>query len=88
MSAPLTEITSTNHTGIIIITNALGLILVLIFLVIRISVRVYLSPPFDIDDWLLFAATVRLPYGQRDLLMKMDSDSILGFLYHLLFTDI
>lgn len=58
ISEPLAEITPDKHGGLVIITNAFGLILVLIFLIIRVLSRVVISPPFDRDDMALVVATV------------------------------
>ena len=59
ISEPLAVITPDRHGGLIIITNAFGLILVLIFLIIRVLSRAIISPPFDRDDLALVIATVR-----------------------------
>ena len=58
ISEPLAEITPDKHGGLVIITNAFGLILVIIFLIIRVLSRVVISPPFDRDDLALVIATV------------------------------
>ncbi|KAK3169736.1 hypothetical protein OEA41_009120 [Lepraria neglecta] len=58
VSAPLGAITPTNHSGLIHITNAFGLILVLISMIIRVFVRLFIAPPFDRDDIALGVATV------------------------------
>jgi len=58
ISAPLASISPTDHGGLILITNAFGLILVLVFLLVRISVRLFISPPFGGDDYFLSLATV------------------------------
>ncbi|CAF9920580.1 MAG: hypothetical protein HETSPECPRED_004291 [Heterodermia speciosa] len=62
ISEPLAVITPDKHGGLIIITNAFGLILVLIFLVIRVLSRVVISPPFDRDDLALVVATLGFLY--------------------------
>ena len=58
ISEPLAVITPNSHGGLVIITNAFGMILVLIFLIIRVLSRVIISPPFDRDDLALVIATV------------------------------
>ena len=58
VSAPLGAITPTNHSGLIHITNAFGLIVVLISMIIRVFVRLFIAPPFDRDDVALGVATV------------------------------
>ena len=59
ISAPVATITPDNHGGLVLITNAFGLVLVLIFLLIRVMARAIVSPPFDRDDLALVYATVR-----------------------------
>lgn len=58
ISAPVAIITPDNHGGLVLITNAFGLVLVLIFLLIRVMARAIISPPFDRDDLALVFATV------------------------------
>lgn len=75
ISAPVAMITPDNHGGLVLITNAFGLILVLIFLVIRILARVIISPPFDKDDLALVVATV----GQETLSLRRSLTSFQAF---------
>ncbi|KAK4943226.1 hypothetical protein LTR66_014627, partial [Elasticomyces elasticus] len=56
-SAPLALVDGDNHGAWVIITNAFGLILVLICLLIRLYIRRVASPPFAKDDTVLSAAT-------------------------------
>jgi hypothetical protein len=66
---PFEVIDSQHHAGIIIITAAICLVITLVCLLIRVYVRVLLSPTFGIDDWILLAATVRAP---RDTMCRHD----------------
>ena len=59
-SPPLAVITPDDHRGYIHIANAFGLCLILLFTLIRVSVRLLISPPFQYDDVLLFTSTVCL----------------------------
>ena len=59
-SPPFAIITDTDHSGWVIIATAFGLSCVLICALIRVFVRIAISPPFGHDDTVLAAATVRL----------------------------
>lgn len=84
VTAPLAAMSPTDHGNLIIITNAFGLIVVLIFLIMRVSVRMFISRSYDKDDYLQFAATVRLLIlTTRTEYLKRTADLVLGFLYHL-----
>lgn len=56
-SAPATVITNSDHSGWITITSGLVLCHVLLFLGIRVYIRVSVSPPFRWDDTVLCLAT-------------------------------
>ena len=56
--APLDVISSTDRSGLIVLTNTLLLIFVLICLVVRIFTRIRISGPWLQDDTLISAATV------------------------------
>lgn len=58
-SAPLTIITSTDRSGLILIATALGLIFALVSLLIRAYVRYEFSRQFARDDAVLTVAVVR-----------------------------
>lgn len=47
VSAPLTVITPTDHSGLIIIAAIFGLVLILIFMVIRVFARLYINLHLD-----------------------------------------
>ena len=55
---PLLEVTSDDHRAWIAIATALGLSCSLVTLMIRIFVRIMISPPFGHDDTAFGAATV------------------------------
>ena len=78
ISAPVAALTEHNHGGLVLITNAFGLISVLIFLVIRIFARAIISPPFDRDDIALVVATV----GQNKYCSSNVANALSGLLYH------
>lgn len=57
---PLLEVTPTDHTAWIVITTFLGLCCALVTALLRIFVRLVISPPFGHDDTIVLVATVRL----------------------------
>jgi hypothetical protein len=57
-SPPFETIDDKHHAGIIIITGAICLMISLVCLLIRVYVRVFLSPPWGSDDIILLGATV------------------------------
>ena len=82
--APLAALSPTHHGVLIIITNTFGLIMVLVFLMIRVSVRMFISRSHDKDDYLQCAAVVRLRIRiTRTEYLKRTADLVSGFLYHL-----
>lgn len=60
ISPAIAVVTPTDHGGLILIANGFGLCLILIFMVLRVFARLFISPPFDRDDLALGAATVSL----------------------------
>lgn len=58
--APVEIINSTHHGAWVVIATALGLLLAVICLLIRIYVRVVITPPFSRDDYIHALATVQL----------------------------
>jgi hypothetical protein len=58
-SPPFETIDDKHHAGIIIITAAICLMISLVCLLIRVYVRIFLSPPWGSDDIVLLGATVR-----------------------------
>ena len=58
ISPPIAIITPEDHGGLILIANGFGLCLVLIFMIVRVFARLFISPPFGRDDLLLGIATV------------------------------
>lgn len=59
-SPPFQVVDDLHHGAWIIITAALGLVVSLVCLLIRLYVRLALSPPFAYDDYVLLGATVSL----------------------------
>ena len=57
-SPPFQVVDGSHHGAWIIITGALGLVVSLVSLLIRLYVRLVLSPPFAYDDFVLLGATV------------------------------
>ncbi|KAH8432486.1 uncharacterized protein LDX57_010123 [Aspergillus melleus] len=57
-SAPFETIDSKHHAGIIIITTAICMVITLVCLLIRMYVRLLLSPPLAFDDIILLGGTV------------------------------
>jgi len=63
---PIAVVTPTDHGGLILIANGFGLCLILIFTIVRVFARLFISPPFDRDDMALGVATVSLHWtGSR-----------------------
>ena len=60
-SAPFETIDSKHHAGIIIITTAICMVITLVCLLIRMYVRLLLSPPLAFDDIILLGGTVSCP---------------------------
>jgi hypothetical protein len=58
-SPPATIITATDRSGWVMVATALGLTVVLLFLAIRVYIRLQISPPFRYDDAALVATSVR-----------------------------
>lgn len=56
-NAPLAVLDPDDHGAWILICNAFGLTVVLITLLIRIYIRVKVSPPYGVDDWTVTGAT-------------------------------
>lgn len=67
--APLAVVDADDHGAWVLICNAFGLTLILITLIIRIYVRVRVSPPFATDDFVL-AATTALAIVQLSVVFK------------------
>lgn len=66
--APLEITNSTQHGSWVVIATALGLVLGVVCLLIRIYVRVVITPPFSKDDYVHGVATVRLlPQRGQDI---------------------
>jgi len=80
VSAPLAVITPTDHSGLVIIAGIFGLFLVLIFMIVRVFARLYISPPFGRDDYALFVATVR---PKTLLVQRYTLTMISGFRHHI-----
>lgn len=78
-SPPAAVVTSTDHGGWITITAALGLPFVLFFLVVRVYIRMGISPPFRYDDAVLGIATVG-PIEQSLLARGTDSKQVMSVL--------
>ncbi|KNG81982.1 hypothetical protein ANOM_010574 [Aspergillus nomiae NRRL 13137] len=57
-SPPFQVVDGSHHGAWIIITGALGLVVSLVSLLIRLYVRLVLSPPFAYDDFVLLGATI------------------------------
>ena len=57
-SAPVEAITATQHGAWVVIATALGLVLGLTCVFIRVYVRVVITPPFGRDDYMHIVATV------------------------------
>lgn len=57
-SPPFQVVDDLHHGAWIIITAALGLVVSLVCLFIRVYVRLALCPPFASDDYVLLGATV------------------------------
>jgi hypothetical protein len=75
ISPPIAVVTPTDHGGLILIANGFGLCLILIFMIIRVVARLFISPPFDRDDLALGVATVSLhEMGSR----KSQADGFAG----------
>lgn len=72
---PLLEVTPFDHRAWLAVATALGLCCALMTLLIRIFLRVVISPPFAHDDTINLAATVRRPisytFGSSRLLILM-----------------
>jgi hypothetical protein len=62
---PFAVVTEGDHSGWLIIATALGLAMVLLSSVIRVTIRIMFGQKFGIDDVILGAATVRLILKQR-----------------------
>lgn len=60
-SPPFEVIDSDHRGGVIIIVAACSLVLSLVAVLIRVYVRLLLSPPFGLDDHVLLGATVGDP---------------------------
>lgn len=58
-TAPVQVVDENHHGAWIIIATALGLVLGLMCVLIRVYVRVVITPPFSKDDYLHFASTVQ-----------------------------
>lgn len=72
--APPFEVIDDQHqAGVIIITGAICLSISLVCLLIRLYVRLYLSPPFAYDDYVLLAATA-VAIIQSSVLFSAASD--------------
>lgn len=56
-NAPLAVVNDNDHGAWVLICNAFGLTVVLITLIVRVYIRVKVSPPFGADDFVLAAAT-------------------------------
>jgi len=56
--APLAAVDANHHGGWVVICNAFGLLVILFTLLIRVYIRVKVSPPFGADDITLTAATL------------------------------
>lgn len=64
-SPPFEVIDGDHAGGSLIIAGACSLVLSLIAALIRIYVRLYLSPSFGVDDWVLLGATVGVTRGRE-----------------------
>lgn len=62
-SPPFQVVDDLHHGAWIIITAAFGLVVSLVCLLIRVYVRLALSPPFAYDDYVLLGATVSFGTG-------------------------
>lgn len=62
-SAPLAAIDAKHHGAWVVIATALGLVLGLVGILIRLYVRVVITPPFSRDDYVHVVATVRLIFS-------------------------
>jgi hypothetical protein len=57
-SPPFEVVDDQHHGAWVIITAALGLAIMLVCLLIRMYVRIFLSPPFGPSDWIVGGASV------------------------------
>lgn len=62
LQPPLLIVDDTHHGAWVAIAAGYGLTLTLVCLLIRVYVRVLISPPFGIDDLVLLGATVSRYY--------------------------
>lgn len=56
-NAPLAVVSDNDHGAWVVMCNAFGLTVVLITLIIRVYIRIRVSPPFGKDDYILAGAT-------------------------------
>ena len=75
-SPPFEVVDDFHHGAWIIITAALGLVVSLVCLLIRLYVRLMLIPPFAQDDFILLVATVSSPYSNDDISLTMVFDQL------------
>lgn len=75
-SAPVESIDSTHHGAWVVIATALGLVLGTVCLLIRLYVRVIITPPWSRDDYVHGAATVllahsKLPHSRKLMALRL-----------------
>lgn len=78
-SPPFEVIDGDHRGGVIIIVAACALVLSLVAILIRVYVRLLLSPPFGLDDHVLVVATV----GDRKPLNSIYFCAFLAFFFPL-----
>lgn len=71
-SPPFQVVDDSHHGAWIIITGALGLVVSLVSFLIRLYVRLVLSPPFAYDDFVLLGATVS--YGHLSNYLNLNQE--------------
>ena len=55
--APIAVVTANDHSAWVLICNAFGLAVILSTLLVRVYIRVRVSPPFSTDDFALIGGT-------------------------------
>ena len=73
---PFQVIDDQHQAGVIIITAAICLSISLVCLLIRLYVRLYLSPPFAYDDYVLLGATVSIYIHIDKLLRRWNPEQV------------
>lgn len=81
-SPPFQVVDDLHHGAWIVITAAFGLVVSLVCLLIRVYVRLALSPPFAYDDYVLLGATVS--FGTNLLRVKPQANDFRHIIIRLL----